>query len=128
VFCSNRGRRGGCGRSFALFLAEVLPRHSVTSSILARLLIALLAGAAIKAAAEAQRAPFALETFYRLVRRLRGRLDVVRTCLHRTQPAPDSRQADTLAQTTEHLLAVFPVAVGGVVAAFQLCFQCPLLG
>ena len=27
VWCSNRGQRGGCGRSFSLFLAGVLPRH-----------------------------------------------------------------------------------------------------
>ncbi len=26
VWCSNRGRRGGCGRSFPIFLAGVLPR------------------------------------------------------------------------------------------------------
>ena len=98
MYCSARGQRGGCGRTFAIFLAEVLPRHSVTASILARVLIALLAGAAVKAAAEALRTAFALETFYRLLRRLRRRLDVVRTCLHRELPAPAS--AHTRPQAT----------------------------
>lgn len=96
--------------------------------MLTRLLIALLAGAAIKTAAEASGTPFALETFYRLVKRLRRRLDIVRTCLHREQPAPASAQSDALAQTTEHLLAVFAQAATGAVAAFQLRFQRPLLG
>lgn len=127
MFCSHRGRRGGCGRTFALFFAEVLPRHSVTATLLARLLAGLLQGLAIKSAAEAMRAPFALETFYRLLRRLRRRLDVVRTCLCRQRPAPDSRQADALAQTLEHLQAAFS-GRPCVAAAFQEHFQQPLLG
>ena len=28
VWCSNRGQRGGCGRTVSLFLAVMLPRHS----------------------------------------------------------------------------------------------------
>ena len=49
VFCSNRGRRGGCGRTFALVLAEVLPRHTVTAPLLWRWLVSWLAGLSLKA-------------------------------------------------------------------------------
>jgi hypothetical protein len=28
AFCSDRGQRGGCGRTVSLFLAVMLPRHS----------------------------------------------------------------------------------------------------
>lgn len=126
MFCSDRGRRGGCGRTFALFFASVLPRHSVTAALLARLLVGLLQGAALKSAAEALRAPFALETFYRLMRRLRRRLDVVRTCLCRQQAAPASGHADALLHTLEHLHAVFPAA--GALATFPRHFQHPFLG
>ena len=69
VFCSNRGRRGGCGRTFSLFLAEVLPRHTFPASLLWQLLVRLLAGASLQAAAESLRLPFALETVYRLRRK-----------------------------------------------------------
>lgn len=50
IFCSNRGQRGGCGRTFPVFLAEVLPRHSVTSAWLWQLLLRLWKGGSTKAA------------------------------------------------------------------------------
>lgn len=127
VFCSNRGQRGGCGRTFAWFFAAVLPRHSVTAALLMQLFVGLLQGLALKSAAEALRAPFVLETFYRLVRRLRRRLDVVRTCLCREHPAPPSRHADPLLHSVEHLFAAFPNAAHAP-AAFQQRFQRPFLG
>ncbi len=111
----------------AIFLAGVLPRHSVTAAWLAGLLAGLLAGAALKAAAEALRTPLALETFYRLRRKLRQRLDFVRACLCQEQTAPGSAQHDPLLQTSEHLQTVFP-ASGCPIAAFQLRFQRPLFG
>jgi len=42
VFCSDRGQRGGCGKTFPLFFAEVLPRHTFPASLLWALLRALL--------------------------------------------------------------------------------------
>ena len=64
MFCSNRGQRGGCGGTFSIFLAEVLPRHTVRATLLWKLLSQLLTEAGIKAAAETLRLPFALETLY----------------------------------------------------------------
>src|SRR5205814_10572874 len=78
VFCSNRGRRGGCGGSFSIFLAEVLPRHTVRAMLLWKLLSQLLTEAGIKAVSETLRLPFALEILYNLLHRLRRRLDALR--------------------------------------------------
>lgn len=105
----------------------MLPRHSVTSSLLARLLVSLLTGSALKSAAEALRAPFALETFYRLRQRLRRQLDRVRAHLHQEQKPPASAHADPLVQTVAHLQQV---CGGGAdaVSTFQLRFQRPFLG
>lgn len=83
AFCSNRGQRGGCGRTFAFFLAEVLPRHT-----LAAWLVKLLAGVSLKAAVETVRLPFALETIYRLRRKLKQGLNSVRARLCRRQAPP----------------------------------------
>ncbi len=69
MFCSNRGQRGGCGRTFSIFLAEVLPRHTVRAALLWKLLSQLLAETGIKAAVESLRLPFALETLYHLLQR-----------------------------------------------------------
>jgi transposase-like protein len=124
---SVRGQRGGCGRTFSIVLAEVLPRHTISASLLWRWLIQLLAGLSLKAAAEQLRLPFALETVYRLRRKLRQRLDSLRTRLCREQQPPPSAQSDPWLQTAEHLQAVFP-RVECPPAAFQLHFQRPFLG
>jgi hypothetical protein len=70
VFCSNRGLRGGCGKTFSLVLADILPRLTVTASLVWQWLEKLLAGLSVKVASEEVRLPFALETMYRLRRGL----------------------------------------------------------
>ena len=105
----------------------MLPRHSVTSSLLARLLVSLLAGVALNAAVEALHTLFAVETFYRLRQRLRRRLDRVRVFLHREQSAPIGTHGDPLLQTAEHLQRLFHPEQDAV-AAFQLRFQRAMLG
>ncbi len=127
VYCSNRGQRGGCGRTFFLVLADVLPRYTLRASLVWQWLVEVLAGLSLKAAAEKLRLPFALETVYRLRRRLRQGLDKVRTRLCREQSPPASAHADPLLQTVEHLRRVF--SGGGCPPAdFQLQFQRPFLG
>jgi len=127
VFCSNRGRRGGCGRTFSLLLAEVLPRHTLTAPLVWQWLIKVLAGLSLKAAAEALRLPFALETVYRLWRRLLGHLHTLRSRLCREQKPLASPPADPLLQTVQHLQAVFAQSACPP-AAFQRHFQRPFLG
>lgn len=127
MFCSNRGQRGGCGRTFSVCLAEVLPRHTFTASLLWQLLLRLLAGGSLKAAVEKLRLPFALEAVYRLRRGLRRKLDLIRTRLCREQLPPASTHIDPLLQTVEHLQAIFPRSECAP-AVFQLRFQHPFLG
>jgi hypothetical protein len=127
VFCSNRGRRGGCGKTFSIFLADMLPRHTLTANLLWQWLIQRLAGLSAKAAAEKARLPFALETAYQLGRKLRRGLDRLRTLLCRKQAPPASAQADPVWQSVEHLQSAFP-GNGCPPALFQLDFQLPFLG
>lgn len=127
VFCSNRGSRGGCGRTFAVFRAEVLPRHTITGPWLWPWLLRLLAGLSLKTAAETLRLPFALETFYRLRRKLRQRQDALRALLCRKLNPPQSDQSEPLLQTVEHLQKVFTPAACPL-AEFQAQFQLPFLG
>lgn len=127
VFCSDRGQRGGCGKTFPLFLESVLPRHTFTAEQVWALLLVLLRGMSVKAAAESLRLPFSLEGTYGLIRRVRRRLSEVRSLLSREQPAPVSGQTDPLRQTLEHLLCVFPQQ-GCALAAYQRHFQQAFLG
>ena len=127
VFCSDRGQRGGCGQTFALFLADILPRHTVRATLFWQLLCQWLAGLSLKAAAESLRLPLALETFYRLIRRLDERLDVLRPLLCQKQAPPAGAEAKPLRHTVRHLQAVFAPAVCPL-QEFQLVFGQPLMG
>lgn len=127
VFCSDRGCRGGCGKTFSIFLADVLPRHTASASALSRLLIELLASACVKTAVQNLRLPFPLETIYHLLQRLRHRLPEIRSELFRRQKEPPSSQSDPLRHSIEHLQAVFPASLCPV-GDFQLSFQRPFLG
>ncbi|MCX6916660.1 MAG: hypothetical protein NT167_27055 [Verrucomicrobia bacterium] len=128
VFCSNRGQRGGCGRTFAVFLADVLPRFTVTATLLWQLLLKLLCGnASLPSAKRALGSVFHIQTLYHLLVRLRGRLDAVRVCLCDRVAPPASSQTDPLLQTVEHFQAAFPHAACPL-RQFQVEFHTPLFG
>jgi hypothetical protein len=110
-----------------VFLAQMLPRHTLRAPQVWKLLEELLAGGSVKAAVERLKLPFALETFYHLLGRLRRRLDVLRAWLCRRQKEPESSQADALLQTVEHFRSVFKEAVCPA-GEFQAVFQQALMG
>lgn len=81
----------------------------------------------MKACAERLHLPFALETLYHLLQRLRLRLDVIRSWLFRRQLPPASTQLEPLRQTVEHARAVFPGSSCPAVD-YQLSFGRAFLG
>lgn len=123
VFCSNRGRRGGCGRTAPLFLAAILPGHTVSAGCLDTLLEAMRRTQSLRAAAHSLRLPFPLETLYALLRRMRLRLSRIRTGLFGAGPPPAAcAHADPLLHAFEHLRALF-AAHPCPGAAFALAHQ-----
>jgi hypothetical protein len=127
VWCSNRGRRGGCGRTMRIVCAGVLPRHSVSALMLGDLLKRLCGGGSIQSAWEQCRLPVHVQSVYHLLQRFRARLDAVRVALLARCAPPGSGHADPLRQTAEHLRCAFP-GTGNPVEAFQLAFQVPIMG
>lgn len=125
VFCSNRGNRTGCGKTTALVLCDVLPRHTVGAKALWAWVIGLLGGKSVRQAS--MKLPFALETFRSLKTKITRDLDRIRTRLMGLSPPPSSRQSEALLQTFEHLHSAF-AASACPVASFQLHFQTPFLG
>ena len=127
AFCSNRGKRPGCGRSFSIFLASVLPRHTITAPLFWKLLLQWLSGSTIWASHKALAVPFGRDGAYALLRRLRRRLDGLRSWLCRLIYPPSSTQTDPLLQTVEHFRAAFSKSAC-CLAEFQNHFQAPLMG
>jgi len=124
VLCSNRDKRRGCGHTFPIFLSDVLPRHTVTATVLWTFIQALLAGLSLRAAAK--KLPLALETFYGLRRKMRIKLDILRTRLLGSRSPPHSKRSDPLLATFELLSTMF-AGRSCPLAAFALRFQISFL-
>lgn len=121
VFCSNRHRRTGCGRTFSVWMASKIRRLSLTTQCL----LAFLQRAATGPLAAAIRDTACLRSD-RTLRRIWNQFDRgqsrLRTALHGRAPpprslSPSARRPDA-AQTLAHLHAAFPQA-DCPIAAFQ---------
>jgi hypothetical protein len=112
VFCSNRHRRPGCGRTFSVWLADKIRRLSVTTHALWRFLQRAVAdsiAAATRVVADCRRSD---RTWQRLWRRFNRGQSKLRTalsacCRPPEQPAASRRPAT---QVVAHLQAAFPDA------------------
>jgi hypothetical protein len=128
VFCSNRGQRGGCGRTYSLLYLGVLPRHTYTAPRLWDVLDQLgMGGRSIKSVWEHLRPPLTLDTLYHLLQRLRRRLSEVRSALCRETSPPPCDFAAPLLQTISHVRQAF-LSSDCPLSAFQHRFQQPLMG
>jgi len=87
-FCSNRGRRPGCGRTFSVLLAQVMRHASVRTAKLWQFCRARLAGGGVPAAWEQTRCGFSLEAAYQWWRRWRRAEPALRTHLLRGPGPP----------------------------------------
>lgn len=88
-FCSNRGRRPGCGRTFGVCLAHVLAGASVRTGSWWRFIAARLGGASLLGAWEKARSGFSVEAARAWWRRWRQGESAVRTRLWRGREPPD---------------------------------------
>lgn len=127
VFCSARGARRGCGRTFPVMFAWALPRHTLTARLVWQAVREWLNGHSIREAWLTTGTPLALETFYHFLQRFRGHVTTLRTALSTAVHPPGSKRSDPLLQTFEHLHVVFPAA-SCPLEAFQQRFQKPLTG
>lgn len=122
VFCSNRGRRRGCGRTYSILLAGVLRRRSVSAARFWAFLNGVLKGASVQKSWEAVRSGFSVECGYRLWSAFRRFETTLRTLLCRIEEPPCKRSRYSWSQTLEHLRKIFG-AKPCPIAAWQLRFQ-----
>jgi len=129
LFCSNRGRRPGCGRTHSVMLATQLARSVVGTGTLRRFVEAVVEGASRSAAWARFGTGLCLNSGYRLWRRFDQAQSAIRTTLWRADlhAPPDSNSSWPQAQLLTHLKAVMPGAACAF-ASFQVRFQQGLLG
>ena len=126
IFCSNRGRRKGCGRTYSVLLAQFAPRYLVPAEILFRFIHAVRKGLTRKAAWERMFVPWTLQTGYRIWQRLCRRQSPLRSRLWERTPPPACPSPQPLFQLIDHLTLAFSNHACPIVA-FHLHFQQPFL-
>lgn len=129
VFCSNRGRRRGCGRTFSVLLGSLLSGFVVRTLTLFCFATAVLGGQTRRAAwlREAQGA-LSLSSGYRLWRRLNEAQSALRGRLCRVAQPPDSVAREPLGQLLAHLVLVVGKSEADPFSALQNKLQQGLLG
>lgn len=121
LYCSNRGRKKGCGRTISLRLAQVLPRMRTHSGPLWQFLRSVMSGMSVPCAWKGLERIFSLETGYRYRRRFRQGLYHIRKMLCRERAPPCSAAGDSEAMLA-HLEAVLG-SCGDLICRYQLHFQ-----
>jgi hypothetical protein len=128
VFCSNRGQRPGCGRTFSVLLSTVLSGFVVRTVTLYSFATAVLSGLTRRAAwLREARGALSLSSGYRLWRRLCAAQSTLRGRLCREAPLPDSPARQPLAQLIVHLRLVVGQSEADPFAALQNKLQQGLL-
>ena len=111
IFCSNRHRRHGCGRTFSVWLADKIRRLSLTTRTLWTFLQRAVVGSIADAihATDCQRSD---RTFQRIWKRFDHGQSAIRTALLGRGPPPELPDAPSrrpaAAQVLAHLQATFP--------------------
>ncbi len=118
LFCSNRQRRRGCGRTHGVLLAEYLARRSVTASVMTGFLKNRMTGLSLTASWPI--CTQGVECAMRIWGAWKKFQAAIRCALCSLCCAPASAQRNPLLQTAEHLFFLFPS-----VSDFQLHFQKP---
>lgn len=121
VLCSNRRRRGGCGRTFTLWLASVVPRLTVRAVTIFALLAAMADGVPCARAWRAASC-MTLRTGYRIKTRLALAGPAMRTALLSRAPPPTTSDPSPYAQLLAHLQAALGPRIDSF-SHYQLSFQ-----
>jgi hypothetical protein len=121
IFCSNRHRRCGCGRTVSVWIGDKIRRLSLTTQTVWTFLQRIVAGS-IAAAIGATDSPRSERTFRRIWSRFQRAQSAIRTALLSRGPPPDrpaaSSRRPAAAQVLAHLQSTFPQA-DCPIAAFQ---------
>lgn len=127
IYCSNRHKKNGCGRTFCVLPASVLPRFVISAQSLWRFLDNAKNGLGLAGAFRRAGCAMSQSSIYRLIKKFSLNQMRIRSFLHRIKdpPAADDMHTPFL-QTILHLNSAFEAAVCPI-TEFQFRFQAPLL-
>ncbi len=130
IYCSNRHKRQGCGRTFSIFMAHVIRNFAITTMQLYAFVFSIVNGCAIKHAWQAEEGLFrpANKTLYRIYQRFRQRLSHIRTTLTLNNKALQNLDfPSSVAETLAHIQFSLPEQSACLFTRFQTCFDTSIL-
>lgn len=110
IFCSNRNKRRGCGRTFSLLAAVFIKNFILSTKSLWNFLLHFLKTANKYQAFKRLNLSFSTSIIYRVYQRFHRRQSFLRSRLRMLCPPPPVDDPRPLAQTIRHLRSVFPNA------------------
>jgi len=127
VFCSNRGRRQGCGQTFSVMCSTQFKKFIITTNTLWSFLKQILLGLNTFQAFHSMQSRFKTSMAYRLIRIITLNQPRIRTLLFNKYPAPKHAKKFTpLIATIRHLQSAFSHH-DDPLSAFQIHFQTPFI-
>jgi hypothetical protein len=105
IFCSNRHRRLGCGRTFSVWLFDKIRRLGLSAPRFWQFLQRVVAST-LAAAIDATPCPYCRRTMQRIWRRFRLGQSRIRTAIRPPPSTPVSKRPET--EVLDHLQAAFP--------------------
>jgi hypothetical protein len=122
IFCSNRKRRNGCGRTCSIILAHAIKHFVITAHSVWQYLKEVASGACKAKTMKTVNAVSSQSAPYNLWRTLRANVFHIRTSLLKIIEPPCIASPDPEIQTIRHLKAAFSSSANPIID-FQLHFQ-----
>jgi hypothetical protein len=125
IFCSNRNRRTGCGRTVTLFFYDFIKQRLISTRLFWHFLYSILAGYSIEKAYNTidPSCPLSLSTFYRLWHKFKCTASHIRTFLTDNYPHISLEEDCAYRETIRHLSEVFNDTGCDPIAEYQLSSQ-----
>jgi hypothetical protein len=108
VFCSNRNRRDGCGKTFSVWIADKIRRLSLTAGCLWKFLKQVAGGGSKLQAIRSLDCQLCDRTLYRIWKRFDLGQSKIRAALAPRCRPPELASERPAAQVITHLQAAFP--------------------
>jgi hypothetical protein len=121
IYCSNRDKKNGCGKTFSILMTGFIKNHIVSSQTLSRFLSNIKEGKSKARANRDSGNKMKASTVYRIFNKFTDHQVRIRTLLSRLGPPPRIKHIkDAAIETIVHLQSSFQ---GCPVSQFQYYFQ-----
>lgn len=123
VFCNNRNRSSGCGRTFSVWAADKIKRLLLTADCLWEFLSQAALTGNIRQAFQSLQSRLSDSAAYRIWKRFDQAQTAIRTALRALCQPPEIASGQPAQLTLAHLQAAFSQHPLGPIAAFQVTLQ-----